>query len=145
MILLLGDSVLNVAGVGFSGEQVGFLEWIKYMAVPGLIASLLMMLLTFVMFKQTGSFEINKEKILEEQKKLGPFSRDEKVVGIWVLIALVLWSTDSLHHIDPGLGCIGSSCWFGFALYWQDPYTCRSIKRRQLAHRSVRCRRSGYR
>ena len=101
MILLLGDSVLNVAGVGFSGEQVGFLEWIKYMAVPGLVASGLMMLLTFVMFKQTGSFEINKEKIMEEQKKLGPFSRDEKVVGIWVLIALVLWSTDSLHHIDP--------------------------------------------
>ena len=101
MILLLGDSVLNVAGVGFSGEQVGFLEWIKYMAVPGLIASALMMLLTFVMFKQTGSFEINKEKILEEQKKLGPLSRDEKVVGIWVIIALILWSTDSLHHIDP--------------------------------------------
>ena len=101
MILLLGDSVLNVAGVGFSGEQVGFLEWIKYMAVPGLIASLLMMLLTFALFKQTGPFETNKEKILEEQKKLGPLSRDEKVVGIWVLIALVLWSTDSLHHIDP--------------------------------------------
>jgi anion transporter len=101
MVLLVGDSVLNVAGVGFSGESVGFIEWIKYMAVPGLIASVLMMLLTFVVFKQTGPFEINKEKIIEDQKHLGPMTRDEKVVGIWVLIALVLWSTDFIHHIDP--------------------------------------------
>jgi anion transporter len=101
MVLLVGDSVLNVAGVGFSGENVGFIEWIKYMAVPGLIASVLMLLLNFAIFKQTGPFEINKEQIIEDQKKLGPMTRDEKVVGIWVLIALVLWSTDFIHHIDP--------------------------------------------
>ncbi len=101
MILLMGDSVLNVAGVGFSKLNVGFFEWIKYMAVPGIVASLLMMALQLVMFKQSGPFNINREKIVEEQKKLGPMTRNEKVVLIWVAIALVLWCTDFIHHIDP--------------------------------------------
>lgn len=107
MILLMGDSVLNVAGVGFAKQPVGFFDWIKYMAVPGIIASLLMMGLQFVMFKQTGPFEINRDSIIEEQKKLGPMTRNEKVVLIWVAIALVLWSTDFLHHIDPAWIALG--------------------------------------
>jgi len=81
--------------------NVGFFDWIKYMAVPGIIASILMMLLQFVMFKQTGPFDINREQIAEEQKKLGPMSRNEKVVLFWVVVALLLWSTDFIHHIDP--------------------------------------------
>ena len=40
MILLTGDSTLNIATVGFSGVSLGWLDWIKYMAVPGVIASL---------------------------------------------------------------------------------------------------------
>ncbi|MCE1254975.1 MAG: SLC13 family permease [Anaerolineae bacterium] len=107
MILLMGDSVLNVAGVGFSKLNVGFFDWIKYMAVPGIVASFLMMGLQLIMFKQTGPFEINRQTIIEDQKKMGPMTRNEKVVSVWIVIALLLWSTDFIHHIDPAWIALG--------------------------------------
>jgi di/tricarboxylate transporter len=71
------------------------------MAVPGMAASLLMMALHLVIFKQTGQVNIDRAEILHEQQKLGPMSRDEIVTLLWVLAALVLWTTDFVHHIEP--------------------------------------------
>jgi len=101
MILLTGDAMLNVAAVAFSGTRVGWLQWAKYMAVPGFCASLLMMSLHLIMFRQTGPLEIDRSILVKEQGDLGPLSRDEKVTICWVVIALLLWSTDFIHHIDP--------------------------------------------
>ena len=100
-ILLTGDSTLNIATVGFSGLHVSWLDWAKYMAVPGIIASLLMMGLHLLIFKQTGQVRIDQSDIQREQQKLGPMSRDELVTLLWVFAALILWITDFMHHLDP--------------------------------------------
>ncbi len=100
-ILLTGDSTLNIATVGFSGLNVSWLDWAKYMAVPGIAASLLMMGLHLLVFKQTGQVNIDQADLQREQQKLGRMSRDEIITLIWVLAALILWTTDFLHHIDP--------------------------------------------
>ena len=100
MILLTGDSTLNIATVGFSEVSIGWLDWIKYMAVPGVIASLLMMLLHLLVFKQKAPVIIDSVSLKLEKEKLGRITRAEKVTLLWVLFALVLWSTDFLHHID---------------------------------------------
>jgi anion transporter len=100
-ILLTGDSTLNLATVGFSGLAVGWLEWAKYMAVPGILASLLMMGLHLLVFRQTGPIWIDHAALRLEQEKLGAISRDELMTLLWVLAALVLWTTDAIHHIDP--------------------------------------------
>ncbi|MEI7850155.1 MAG: SLC13 family permease, partial [Chloroflexota bacterium] len=100
-ILLTGDSTLNIATVGFSGLTLSWLDWAKYMAVPGVFASLLMMSLHLLVFKQTGPVKIDRAALLQEQQKLGPMRRDEIVTLIWVLVALLLWTTDFIHHIDP--------------------------------------------
>ena len=100
-ILLTGDSTLNIATVGFSGLSLGWLDWPKYMAVPGLLASLLMMTLHLVLFRQTGPVHIDRSALLLEQQKQGAMTRIEKVTLAWVGVALLLWSTDSLHGIDP--------------------------------------------
>jgi anion transporter len=100
-ILLTGDSTLNIATVGFSGLNVSWLDWVKYMAVPGIASSLLMMGLHLLVFKQTGQVNIDRAEIQREQQKLGSMSRDEIVSLLWVLAALILWATDFLHHIDP--------------------------------------------
>lgn len=106
-ILLTGDSTLNIATVGFSGVQVGWLEWMKYMAVPGVIAALLMLGLYLLVFPQTGPVIIDHEAIRSEQQKLGPITRRELVTLAWVLFALVLWATDFIHHIDPAWVALG--------------------------------------
>lgn len=101
MILLTGDAMLNVAAVAFSGENVGWLQWAIYMAVPGIFASILMLFLHFLVFKQTGPFVIDQAVLIQEQKELGPLSRAEKVTIAWIVIALLLWATDFVHHINP--------------------------------------------
>ena len=107
MVLLTGESTLNIAAVGFSGVAVGWLDWAGYMAVPGLIACLLMMGLHLLLFKQTGPVQIDRAALRREQEKLGPISRREIVTSIWVLLALVLWMTDRVHHIDPAWVALG--------------------------------------
>ena len=101
MILLTGDSTLNIAAVGFSTVSVSWLDWLKYMSVPGLAASLLMLGLFLLLFKQTGPLTIDREALRAEQKALGPMSRREKITLVWILVALGLWATDFIHHIDP--------------------------------------------
>jgi anion transporter len=100
MILLTGDSTLNIATIGFSELSISWFDWIKYMAVPGIIASLLMMLLHLLVFKPAAPVLIDHASLELEQNKIGPITRAEIVTLAWVLLALVLWSTDFLHHID---------------------------------------------
>jgi anion transporter len=100
-ILLTGDSTLNLATVGFSGLSLGWLDWPRYMAVPGILASLLMMSLHLVLFRQTGPVQIDRSTLKREQKKQGAITRLETVTLLWVGLALLLWCTDSLHGIDP--------------------------------------------
>ena len=107
MILLTGDSTLNIATVGFSGIRLSWLDWAKYMAVPGILASLLMMSLHLMVFKQTGPVKIDRAALLQEQQKLGPMRRNEIVTLIWVTAALLLWTTDFIHHIDPAWVSLG--------------------------------------
>lgn len=101
MILLTGDAMLNVAAVAFSGVDVGWLQWALYMAVPGICASVLMLALHLLMFKQTGTLKIDQEVLIQEEKNLGPLNRNEKITIVWIFIALLLWATDFLHHINP--------------------------------------------
>jgi anion transporter len=100
-ILLTGDSTLNLATVGFSGTSLGWLDWPKYMAVPGILASFLMLGLHLIVFRQTGQVHIDRSALELERKKLGPMTRLETVTLLWVALALLLWITDSLHGMDP--------------------------------------------
>lgn len=100
-ILLTGDSTLNLAAVGFAGVSIGWLEWPFYMAVPGLIASLLMLGLHLLVFRQTGPIAIDHTALERNQAARGPMTRAEKATLGWLAVALVLWMTDALHGIDP--------------------------------------------
>ncbi|MCG2784752.1 MAG: SLC13 family permease [Anaerolineae bacterium] len=100
-ILLTGDSTLNLATVGFSGLSLGWLDWPKYMAIPGILASLLMMGLHLIVFRQTGPVLIDRSSLKREQKSQGPITRLETVTLLWVGLALLLWCTDVFHGIDP--------------------------------------------
>lgn len=106
-ILLTGDSTLNIATVGFSGLAVGWLHWLKYMAIPGVIATALMLALHLLVFRQSGPVTIDRAALRLEQQKLGPVTRREVTTLLWVLAALLLWITDFIHHIDPAWVALG--------------------------------------
>jgi di/tricarboxylate transporter len=62
---------------------------------------LLMLALHLLVFRQTGKVQIDRAALRLEQQKLGVMSRTETVTLLWILAALLLWTTDFIHHIDP--------------------------------------------
>lgn len=101
-IFLTGDSVINPLAVQFSGVAVSWIQWFIYMGVPGIISSVLTCILILLLFKPSREVEIDKEDIQSRLSGLGSVSTMEKRVIAWLILAVTLWMTDSVHGIDIG-------------------------------------------
>ena len=102
MIFLTGDSAINSLAVQASGMSVNWIQWFIYMGPPAIIASIITCILILIIFKKSSEVKINKEDIKEKLDLLGTFTSREKRTTIWLVIAVVLWLTDSIHGIDIG-------------------------------------------
>lgn len=102
MIFLTGDSVINPLAVQASGQSISWIEWLIYMGPPSIVASILTCILIFLLFKPTKEVILNKEEIKERLISLGKMSIQEKRTIIWLVIAVTLWMTDSIHEINIG-------------------------------------------
>jgi di/tricarboxylate transporter len=101
LIFLTGDATINTLAAGYAGN-ISFLDWFVAMGIPSLIASILALILILVLFKPTKEVEINKDEIRERIKGLGKMSVKETKTLVWIVIAIILWLTDSLHGIQTG-------------------------------------------
>jgi di/tricarboxylate transporter len=102
MIFLTGDATINPLCVANSGIECSFLDWFKYMSVPMIAASVLTMILILILFRSSKEISINLDEIKKKQKTLGSLSALEKRTAIWLIIAILLWLTDSIHGINVG-------------------------------------------
>ena len=102
MIFLTGDSTINIIAVEFSGQELSWLGWFSHMGIPALLASVMTCFLILKLFKSEDEFSINKEVIKDNLKALGSMSFKEKKTVFWVLFAITLWMTDSIHGIELG-------------------------------------------
>ncbi len=107
MILLTGDAALNTASIGFAGVELSWLGWAAYMAVPGVVASVLMWGLQLLMFRPTCRLQINPQVVQAARARLGPLSAVEWRTLAWVVLALLLWMTEAWHHLAPAWVAIG--------------------------------------
>jgi anion transporter len=108
-ILLTGDSTLNGMAAGFSGATIGWLDWARYMAIPGMIASAMMLALHFLVFKQSGQVKVDRNTVRAERQAMGSMNRTELTTLCWVCTALIFWMTDALHGINPAWIAIAAS------------------------------------
>ena len=102
MILLTGDSTLNVVAMNFAGVEPSWIKWLLYMGVPGVVTSVLLFLIQVYLFPSPKDFVVNKQEIRDLLAKMGPISRNELVTIFWIVVAIGFWMTDFLHHIHPG-------------------------------------------
>ncbi len=102
MIFLTGDSTINIIAVEFSGQELSWLGWFFHMGIPALLASIMTCFLILRLFKSEDEFSINKKIIKDNLKALGSMSFKEKKAVFWVLLAITLWMTDSIHGIELG-------------------------------------------
>jgi len=102
MWILTGDSLLNVVAGTVNGTTLSWIDWFKYMSVPGLAASALTCLIQLFLFKPSVEFTVDKEALRKEAAQLGPMSAKEKRTLFWVGLAVLFWATDAVHGIHPG-------------------------------------------
>lgn len=102
MVLLTGDSILNILTASFGGQTLSWLDWAKYMAVPGLAAHILMCGLQLKLFKPSKPFHLDKDVIRRQLTALAGLTTIEKKTLFWICVGVTLWATDSIHHIVPG-------------------------------------------
>ena len=102
LIFLTGDSVINPLAASYAGDSVsvGWIGWFQYMGIPAIVASVITLVLILILFKPSQPVTINLQEIEEKQKAQGPMSKLEKRTAIWLVIAIILWMTDSIHGID---------------------------------------------
>jgi di/tricarboxylate transporter len=102
LIFLTGDSVINPLAVQASGMQIGWFDWLKYMGVPAIAASILTCILILVLFKPSRKVTMNKDEIRSKLTAMGKLKVIEKRTLIWLAIAVTFWMTDSVHGVNIG-------------------------------------------
>jgi anion transporter len=99
-VFLTGDLSLNILIGNFVGQNITFLDWLIIMAVPSLALHILVIFVHLMIFpdRYKRRFQI-KSTIEQENAKLTTI---EKRTLFWLLLAIVLWSTDFWHGLHPG-------------------------------------------
>jgi len=91
-------------------QNVSWLDWMLY-ALPWGVCTFLLMTLTIIFFfKPKTPVRLPKGFGAEQLAKIGPTSRDEKIVLMVLCGALALWMTESLHGINSGVVAVLAMC-----------------------------------
>lgn len=102
--VLTSDASINVLFAGMAGMNPSWVEWFKYMGVPGLIAVFMTTGLFLMVFKPTGEIKFDLTVVEERLTGRGALSGLEKKTGIWIVATTIFWLTTSMHHIDLTYG-----------------------------------------
>lgn len=102
MIFLTADSTINIIAIALSTQKLSWLGWFYYMGVPAIFASISTCALIFILFKPTAVLNVDKEIIRNKLSNLGALTFIEKKTIFWMIIAVILWMTDSIHGIELG-------------------------------------------
>ena len=103
MIFLTGDASINpLAAASCAPETVGWMQWLLVMGPPMIVASLITMFMIMFLFKPTQEVQVNREEIAAKRAELGPMTGTEKRTAFWVVVAIILWMTDTIHGVDIG-------------------------------------------
>lgn len=106
LIFITGDATINPLAASYFGGAT-FAQWVLYMGLPAVVASILTLILFLIMFKPSKDYSVNKDEIQKKLDEMGPMGGVERKTAIWVVIAVVLWATDSIHGIDIGWITLG--------------------------------------
>jgi di/tricarboxylate transporter len=102
MIFLTGDSVINVLAAQATGKSIGWIDWFIYMGPPNIISSILTCMLILFLFKPSQEVVLNKADIRAKLDSMGGLKPLEIRTAIWIVLAIILWMTDSIHGVHLG-------------------------------------------
>jgi di/tricarboxylate transporter len=111
-MFLNGDVIINYSAMKFGGINLTYIEWAKYMALPTLIAAIIIMFAFILVFKSnlTDKFEFDKNSKLT-------ISKQGKITLCITGLIILLWLTESTHGISAAkVSLIGVILMFSFKI-----------------------------
>ena len=101
MTAMAGNPLIVELAHKTAGIEISWSMWFLAALAPGIVAMVFMPLLLYVIcppeLKKTPEA---KQLAVDELKKMGPMSREEKILGGTFILVLVLWSTGSSTGIN---------------------------------------------
>lgn len=95
LMFLNGDVIINYSAMNFGGINLTYLEWAKYMALPGLMTAAIILLSFLYLFRENLKDEFNFKK----EEKLVVTKSGKKALLITALV-IILWLTETLHGVS---------------------------------------------
>lgn len=124
MALIPGTGWLtgSLAGPILSGfyaavPELGAIEfnaWAKVSLLPITITSLLTVIGGYIVLKPSEPLNLSRDVFIEEYKKLGPMSKEEKITGAILVGTFIMFVTNSWHGIPDAATCL--TAWFLLSL-----------------------------
>lgn len=100
----LSGSLYVAIMLGFlSGQTFTLVSWLTATSVWLVVVLIGTYIYCMTYCKPEQDISFPPDYFKEQLRELGPMSRDEKLVGILLLICLALWSTASLHRMDTAM------------------------------------------
>jgi anion transporter len=95
LMFLNGDVIINYSAMKFGGINLTFAEWAKYMALPSLVTSIIIMSVFILIFKKNlkTKFEFKKAEKFTVTK-------DGKRALLITALIICLWLTEATHGIS---------------------------------------------
>jgi di/tricarboxylate transporter len=76
--------------------------WFRLMGPPAIIASIISCLMILMLFKPSQEVHVDKDEMRKKLVELGPMTGKEKRTAFWIILAIILWMTDTIHGVDIG-------------------------------------------
>ena len=95
MILKNGDVVLNAAALSINNVDLTQMEWLRYMTLPSILASVLLAAV-YILYQKKHLHA----SIVMDRSKSEPLTRQGKITCLLMVIIVVLWVTESVHGIS---------------------------------------------
>lgn len=106
-LLLYTGFILNPV-IGSLGKfSLNYTNWFQWFFVPALTLNLVVFAVTYVLFRPPkGVTQFDPAVIAAQRAKLPKFGAMETKTLVWIVIAIILWSTGSITGIATGFAAV---------------------------------------
>lgn len=101
--VMCGFITSYAVSLGMEGTSFNFMSWLIAASIWFVVLLVGTFIFCAIICRPAEKVEFSKTFFKDRLKEMGPMKREEKIAAAILTIALVLWSTSSLHGMDTGM------------------------------------------
>ena len=91
-----------------TGVQIFWCQWLfAFLPVILIVTCAFWLVVRWLYPAEVSDLPCGKEYLKNALREMGPLNGTDKKTLLWVLLAMALWATDSIHHINPAIIALG--------------------------------------